>query len=135
MPLLLGCTPQGAHVNNGRVSLTVATEDGSTRDVTTSHIITATGYKVEVDRLQFLSENTRAKIKTVNGTPVLNSSFESTVSGLYFVGIAAANSFGPVMRFAFGAGFAARTVSRALDKSRKLSPVGLQARKTMAAAK
>jgi hypothetical protein len=39
------------------------------------------------------------------------------VPGLYFVGIAAANSFGPVMRFAFGADFAARTVTRALTKS------------------
>ena len=43
---------------------------------------------------------------------MLSSSFESSVPGIYFVGIAAANSFGPVMRFAFGAGFAARRLDR-----------------------
>jgi hypothetical protein len=47
---------------------------------------------------------------------VLSSNFESSVPGLYFAGVSAANSFGPVMRFAFGAGFAARTLTRALEK-------------------
>jgi hypothetical protein len=37
--------------------------------------------------------------------------------GLYFAGITAANSFGPVMRFAFGAGFAARTITCVVAKS------------------
>jgi hypothetical protein len=42
------------------------------------------------------------------------------------VGVAAANSFGPVMRFAFGAGFAARTVTQSLAKaSRETVPVSL----------
>jgi hypothetical protein len=46
---------------------------------------------------------------------------------LYFVGVSAANSFGPVMRFAFGAGFAAKTVTQALSKvlSRKPSSVSV----------
>jgi hypothetical protein len=39
------------------------------------------------------------------------------VPGLYFAGIAAANSFGPVMRFAFGAGFAARRLADTLHQS------------------
>src|SRR5213079_1102298 len=34
-----------------------------------------------------------------------------------FVGIAAANSFGPVMRFAYGAGFASRTLTHTILKS------------------
>jgi hypothetical protein len=48
---------------------------------------------------------------------MLSSNFESSIPGLYFAGVSAANSFGPVMRFAFGAGFAARTLTRALAKS------------------
>jgi hypothetical protein len=56
-------------------------------------------------------------VKSVARTPVLSSGYESSVPGLYFVGVAAANSFGPVMRFAFGSDFAARTVSRALAKA------------------
>jgi hypothetical protein len=39
------------------------------------------------------------------------------VPGVYFVGLAAANSFGPVLRFVYGAAFTARTVARHLLKS------------------
>jgi hypothetical protein len=56
------------------------------------------------------------RIETVEKTPVLSSSFESSIRGLYFVG-AAANSFGPVQRFAFGARFSARRVTRSLAKA------------------
>ena len=73
------------------------------------HVIAATGYVVDVERLKFLSSEIRSQVKTSKGSPVLSSSFESSVPRLYFVGVAAANSFGPVMRFAYGAGFAART--------------------------
>jgi thioredoxin reductase len=117
VPLHLGCTPQTAEVQNGKVHLKARTEDGSDREIVTGHVIAATGYKVDVERLQFLSPKVRSQIKALNRAPVLSSSFESSVPGLYFAGVSAANSFGPVMRFAFGAGFAARTLTRALEKS------------------
>ena len=113
----LGCTPQSADVQNGKVRLTVQAADGSKREIVTEHLIAATGYRVDLERLRFLNADIRSKLKTVNGAPVLSSSFESSIPGLYFAGVAAANSFGPVMRFAFGAGFAARTITRALAKS------------------
>jgi hypothetical protein len=47
------------------------------------------------------------------------------VPGLHFVGIAAANSFGPVMRFAFGAGFAAERLTALLKKSKSRSRVSV----------
>ena len=117
VPLHLGCTPQGAEVKNGRVHLSVQAADGSKREIVTEHIIAATGYRVDLERLKFLNPEIRSQIKTVAGAPVLSSTFESSMPGLYFAGVAAANSFGPVMRFAFGAGFAARTLTRALAKS------------------
>jgi thioredoxin reductase len=117
MPLHLGYTPQQARVQDGKVHLTLRAEDGSTRELATGHVIAATGYKVDIDRLQFLSAEIRAKLKTVDRAPALLSNFESSIPGLYFAGVSAANSFGPVMRFAFGAGFAARTLTRALAKS------------------
>jgi len=80
-------------------------------------VIAATGYRVSLDRLAFLSSGVRSKLRAVNDTPVLSSAFESSVPGLYFIGIAAANSFGPVMRFAFGAGFAARRITQAVKLS------------------
>jgi Pyridine nucleotide-disulphide oxidoreductase len=122
VPLLLGCTTQRAEIQDGRVRLHLREADGNMREVVTEHVIAATGYKVDLDRLKFLSPEIRSKLKAVNGAPVLSSSFESSVPGLYFTGIAAANSFGPVMRFAFGAGFAARTVTRAVRNSLSRNP-------------
>src|SRR5207249_9403950 len=83
--------------------------------------------KVNLKRLPFLSPEIRSKITAVDGTPVLSSSFESSIPGLYFAGVAAANSFGPVMRFAFGAGFAARRLTRALAKSHARNPAAVAA--------
>jgi thioredoxin reductase len=117
LPLHLGCTPQGAAVQNGKVHLKVRASDGSEREIVTEHVIAATGYKVDLERLKFLNPEIRSKVSTLNGAPVLSSNFESSVDGLYFGGVASANSFGPVMRFAFGAGFAARTLASALEKS------------------
>jgi thioredoxin reductase len=117
LPLHLGCAPQGAEVQNGKVHLKVRAADGGERVIVTDHVVAATGYKVDLERLKFLNPEIRSKVKTLNGAPVLSSNFESSVDGLYFGGVAAANSFGPVMRFAFGAGFAARTITSALAKS------------------
>jgi len=49
----------------------------------------------------------REMIDQVEGTPILSDKFESSVPGLYFVGLTAANSFGPLLRFMVGAEFAA----------------------------
>jgi thioredoxin reductase len=117
LPLHLGCTPQAAEVQNGKVHLKLRAADGSQSEIVTEHVIAATGYKTDLERLKFLNPEIRSKVKTLNGAPVLSSNFESSVDGLYFGGVAAANSFGPVMRFAFGAGFAARTITSALAKS------------------
>ena len=114
---LCGYIPQRAEVKDGKVHLHVRSAQGTEREVVADHIIAATGYKVDVERLKFLSKEIREKIKTVDRTPILSSAFESSVPGLYFVGLAAANSFGPVMRFAFGAAFAARRLTRAMTKA------------------
>ncbi len=128
VPLLLGYAPQGAEVQDGKVRLHLRAQDGTEREILADHIIAATGYKVDLKRLTFLSAEIRSKLRAVEGTPVLSSTCESSVPGIYFVGIAAANSFGPVMRFAFGADFAARTVTRALAKSRSKKPAAILAR-------
>jgi cation diffusion facilitator CzcD-associated flavoprotein CzcO len=125
VPLLLGYTPQRAEIQDRRVRLRLQALDGMKREILTEHIIAATGYRVDLERLGFVSSEIRSKLKAVNGMPVLSSSFESSVPGLYFVGIAAANSFGPVMRFAFGAGFAARTLTRTMMKSLSREPVSM----------
>jgi len=122
MPLHLGYTAQSAEVRGGRVHLRIREEAGAEREIVSEHVIAATGYKVDLERLQFLSPDIRSRLKALNRVPVLSSSFESSIPGLYFAGVAAANSFGPVMRFAFGAGFAARTLTRAVAKSLSREP-------------
>jgi len=124
VPCLLGYTPERAEVLDGNheVRLHLRAADGSERKVVTGHIIAATGYKVNLDRLTFLNSEIRSRIKTAKGSPVLSSSFESSMPGIYFVGLAAANSFGPVMRFAFGAGFAARRLTETVAKALAQSP-------------
>jgi thioredoxin reductase len=122
VPLLLGYTPERTEVRNGRAVLHLRAQDGSQREVVTEHVIAATGYKVDMERLKFVNPEIRSSLNLVGGSPVLSSGFESSVPGLYFAGLTAANSFGPVMRFAFGAGFAARTVTESVSKALKREP-------------
>ena len=114
LPVLPGRTLIGAAADNGMVRLRFVA-DGEAHELEADHVIAATGYRVRLDRLRFLDEDLVARLQTVAGAPALTSSFESSVPGLYFVGMAAAHTFGPVMRFVCGTGFAARRVSRRLS--------------------
>ena len=78
------------------------------------HVICATGYRVDLARLQFVETQLAGAIKTVDGYPILDAHFQSTVPRLYFVGAASAPAFGPVVRFVLGARFTARVLERKL---------------------
>ena len=117
VPFNLGVTITQAIVQNGRVSLQLTDGAGTQRTLVTDHVIAATGYKVDLRRLTFVCANVMAEIRSVEHTPVLSSNFQSSVPGLYFVGTSAANTFGPLLRFAFGARFTAERLSRHLAKS------------------
>jgi hypothetical protein len=78
------------------------------------HLIAGTGFRVELSRLKWLDDELRRAMRTVEDTPVLSRNFESSVPELYFVGLASANSFGPLTRFACGAEFTAKRLSRHL---------------------
>lgn len=112
VPHLLGYRVKQADLSsNGRVRLQLAANDGGERELRPEHIIAATGYRADLDRLPFLSSDVRSQLKSVNNTPVLSATFESSLRGLFFVGAIAANNLGPVMRFAVGANFTARQIS------------------------
>ena len=112
----LGVSITGASLQNNRVRLELTDVGGDTRTLAADHVIAATGYKVDLRRLAFLDAELRAGIRAVDQTPVLSANFESSVPGLYFVGTSSANTFGPVVRFVFGARFTARRLSRHLAK-------------------
>jgi cation diffusion facilitator CzcD-associated flavoprotein CzcO len=115
--LMLGSRLERALDNGGQVKLYLTDGDGCARELTTNHVIAATGYKADVQRLPFLSEKLRSQLRSAGGSPVLSAHFESSVPNLYFVGLASANSFGPVMRFMFGAGSTARRLSHHLSRA------------------
>ena len=64
--------------------------------------------------MAFLDPQLASQLLTVANTPAVGRNYESSVPGLYVVGPAVAPTFGPVMRFVYGADHAAGTVSRRL---------------------
>jgi len=90
---------------------------GNTSVITCDHVIAATGYRVNLARLPFLQPSLRAAIDQIENTPILSDQFETSVDGLYFSGTAAANSFGPLLRFMVGSEFAAPRLAAELKRS------------------
>jgi thioredoxin reductase len=117
LPMHLGVTLAGAESHGGRVRLALRQVGKEDRQVEVDHVIAATGYKPAVSRLTFLAESLRSNIRKVEESPILDRHFESSIPGLYFIGIAAANSFGPLLRFAYGARFAANRVAARLARA------------------
>jgi len=85
-------------------------DDGSEHSA--DHLLMATGYKVDISKYEFLAPQLLARIRTVDGYPVLDGGFGTSVHGLHFLGAPAAWSFGPLMRFVAGAEFATHTLAR-----------------------
>lgn len=104
---------RSAAIRGKRLELKLS--DGSERSV--DHVLMATGYRVNVRKYEFLSALLRSALSLVDGCPVLTSGFESSVSGLHFLGAPAMWSFGPLMRFVAGADFAARTMTKAVVRA------------------
>jgi len=117
VPVLLGQSLSAAAIRNDQVELTLVGRDGVRRVETADHVIAATGYEVDLERMSLLSDGLRARLNMIGRAPELSANFESSVPGLYFTGAAAAFSFGPLMRFVVGTGFAAPRIARHLDRA------------------
>jgi NADPH-dependent 2,4-dienoyl-CoA reductase/sulfur reductase-like enzyme len=108
--LTMGRSVTAATPAGGRLRLVLG--DGTVRQV--DHALLATGYAVDVARYAFLPPKVLRALDCIKGSPRLTAGFESSVPGLHFLGAPAAESFGPLMRFVAGTGYAARAVTRAL---------------------
>ena len=111
--LLTGRTIESAKAVDGRVRLVVAGSDG-TETIDTDIVIAGTGFKADIDKLAFLSEKLRSGIVREERAPKLTASFETSIPNLFVVGILSAPTFGPVMRFMFGAKHPAPIVARSI---------------------
>jgi thioredoxin reductase len=118
VPVRSGSEIADAALQGARVRLTLSGPDGTASERSYDHVVAATGYRVDIGRLEFLNAALRSEIACVESTPILSTRFQSSVRGLFFVGPVAANSFGPMLRFAYGAGFASRRVADALKPRR-----------------
>ena len=88
--------------------------NGRETSLRTDHVIAATGYRLDLDRLSLLDEGLRHDIGRTGTSPRLSANFESTRPGLYFLGPLSANCFGPAMRFVLGTRFTAVKLGRHL---------------------
>ena len=112
VPVFLGRSIESAETAGDKVRLRLRGSDGAREDVIVDHVISATGFRPAIARLPFIGEELRGQIVSAAGTPALSATFESSIDGLHFVGPIAANAFGPLSRFACGAEFVARHISR-----------------------
>ena len=86
-----------------------------TEVIDTQHVVAATGFRIDIDRLEYLEFSlARSIAREAAGIPALDSHFETSVPGLFIVGVASAPVFGPIMRFMYGAKHVAPVLVRRL---------------------
>ncbi|HEY4114071.1 MAG TPA: NAD(P)-binding domain-containing protein [Rhizomicrobium sp.] len=116
IPALLGRSLVNAGARGGKLELTVKTKSGDEEKIVSDHLIAATGYRPDMRRVPFLSNDIVSRISPRPFVTELSDEFETEVSGLFAVGLAAMHNFGPLMRFMVGAEFAAPRVVAALER-------------------
>lgn len=119
LPIHLGHRISSIKKTGAGVKLQIADGGGHTQELFADHVVAATGFRFKLNNLPFLGQPLKDQLLLDQQSPKLTSNFESSVPGLYFAGPAAANSFGPLMRFLAGAGFAAQRISHHLACNRK----------------
>jgi thioredoxin reductase len=122
VPLLLGRSIKGAEARNGQVSLKVSDRNGREEVVVCDHVIAATGYQPNLRKAAFIDARLVGRISPRENVTLLSDNFETTVKGLYAVGLSAMHNFGPLMRFMVGAEFAAPRVASALQRRLARAP-------------
>lgn len=108
-PYVEGKVPETGNASLQRVEVT---EEGKARLILTTgeervvdHILSASGFHINVDKVPFLNEDLGVLIAREEGFsqfPRLNESFESSLPGLYFAGPLSSHSHGPTFRFILG---------------------------------
>jgi thioredoxin reductase len=113
IPTLFNSALVGARLADDKVAITVR-QDGREQELQADRVIAATGFKIDLDRIDYLDPTLSASIEREGRAPRLDRHYQTSVPGLHIVGAASAPTFGPVMRFMFGAKHAAPTLARSL---------------------
>jgi hypothetical protein len=101
----------------GGVRLQVQGPNGTSL-IDAQHLVAGTGFRIDIDRLEYLEPALAGSIaREVAGIPMLDSRFETSVPGLFIVGVASAPVFGPIMRFMYGAKHVAPVLANRLKNA------------------
>ena len=91
--------------------------DGPERSsVAADHVIAGTGFRIDVSRLPFLSQEILTGLATRVNCPVVNRCGESSVPGLYFAGAHTMASLGPGVRFIAGTHYTAAQLAKSVAR-------------------
>jgi len=110
VPISLGRSVASVAAEGEQVK--VRLDDGSERKA--DHVLLGTGFHVDISKYDFLAPELVQSIRCYNGYPLLKEGLETSVPGLHFLGAPAAWSFGPLMQFVSGTGYASRALIRCL---------------------
>jgi thioredoxin reductase len=125
--VLLEANPESSSIRGTQAAVTFRVSNRTQQTIEADHVIAATGFRVDVRRLEFVSPRIINSLVLEDKTPALSPHFETSVPGLFMIGVTAANSFGPLLRFAYGAGFASRRLSGFLARNAGRQPVRAEA--------
>lgn len=108
-------------VNSVEVSadrLKLSLNDGSKELI--DRVVLATGYKIDISRYDILDDVLLQDIQqTPDGYPVLQTSLETSVPGLFMTGVVGERILGPTLRFVTGTNNAGPRLAAALAGKRK----------------
>ncbi len=100
---------------SGEINLTL--DDGD--QLAVDRVVLATGYRTDIQNIPVLSTgNLLAQIDTVEGFPVLDSTFQFSTPGLYATSLMATRDFSPLFAFTVAVRAASRVVGEAIRQRR-----------------
>jgi len=109
-------TVSSVEVNGDGLKLSLS--DGSMEQV--DRVVLATGYKIDISRYDILDDVLKKNVQqTSDGYPVLQTSLETSVPGLFMTGVVGERTLGPTLRFVTGTNNAGPRLSAALIGKRK----------------
>ena len=114
LEVLTGHQLRSAEPQGSGVRLHLDSPEPSSIDA--DHVIAGTGFRIDVSRLTFLSQEIQAGIETRGNCPLVNRAGESTVPGLYFAGAPTMVSHGPGVRFIAGTHYTAAQLARSVAR-------------------
>jgi thioredoxin reductase len=133
LDLLTGHRLVSAEPHGGGVRLKLDGPRASSIDA--DHVIAGTGFRADVAKLPFLSQEIQAGLVKQGNCPAVNRAGESTIPGLYFAGVHTMTSLGPAVRFIAGthhtsanlARSVARRAGKATGRVKAVEPVAFEA--------